>query len=168
MFHGHVDYFQKPPLGGRPSSKLGDHGTLNAHNRWFIVFYHVWEPTWIIIHWNSIWLRVWSHMASHYNWGSVTTLHDVGGVFGLSQSHGHGSWLVCDVALSFVQIHSVSACVFIVVGCRGEIYGHVQCDTLRHLWNLHPHMWLMIVGIITVVMWLFENVFELLLSAWNR
>ena len=33
MFHGHLDYFQKPPLGGRPNTKLGDHGTPNAHNR---------------------------------------------------------------------------------------------------------------------------------------
>ena len=27
MFHGHLDYFQKPPLGGRPNTKPGDHGT---------------------------------------------------------------------------------------------------------------------------------------------
>jgi hypothetical protein len=33
MFHGHLHYFQKPPLGGRPNIKLGDYGTLNAHNR---------------------------------------------------------------------------------------------------------------------------------------
>jgi hypothetical protein len=32
-FHGHSDDFQKPSLGGRPSTKLGDHGTPNAHNR---------------------------------------------------------------------------------------------------------------------------------------
>ena len=73
MFHGHLDYFQKPPLGGRPNTKPGDHGTPNAHNRWFILFYHVWGPAWIDIHWNSIWLRAWSHMTSHYTWGSVTT-----------------------------------------------------------------------------------------------
>ena len=30
-YHGHLDYFQKPPLGGRPNTKLGDHGTPNAH-----------------------------------------------------------------------------------------------------------------------------------------
>ena len=34
--------FQRPPLGGRPSTKPGDDGTPNAHNRWFIPFYHVW------------------------------------------------------------------------------------------------------------------------------
>ena len=42
MFHGIYNYFQKPPLGGRPNTKpLGDHGTQNAHNRWFILLYHV-------------------------------------------------------------------------------------------------------------------------------
>ena len=35
MFHGYLDYFQKPSLGGRPNTKPGDHGTLNAHNCWF-------------------------------------------------------------------------------------------------------------------------------------
>jgi hypothetical protein len=34
----HFDFFQKPPLGGRPKTKLGDHGTPNAHNRWLILF----------------------------------------------------------------------------------------------------------------------------------
>ena len=82
MFHGYLDYFQKPPLGGRPNTKPGDHGTPNAHNRWFILFYHVWGPAWIEIHWNSIWLRARSHMTSHYTWGSMTTLHDFGGVLG--------------------------------------------------------------------------------------
>ena len=28
MGHGHLDYFQKPPLGGRPNTKPGDHGTI--------------------------------------------------------------------------------------------------------------------------------------------
>ena len=82
MFHGHSNYFQKPPLGSRPNTKPGDHGTPNAHNHWFILFYHVWGSAWIEIHWNSIWLKARSHMASHYTWGSVTTLHDVGGVLG--------------------------------------------------------------------------------------
>ena len=40
-FHGHLDYFQKPSLGGRPNIKLRDHGTSNAHNRWFILFNRV-------------------------------------------------------------------------------------------------------------------------------
>ena len=42
--------------------------------------YHVWGPAWIKIHWNSIWLRAQSHMASHYTWGPVTTLRDFEGV----------------------------------------------------------------------------------------
>jgi hypothetical protein len=25
MFHGHLDYFLKPPLRGRPNTNLGDH-----------------------------------------------------------------------------------------------------------------------------------------------
>jgi hypothetical protein len=33
MFHGHLDYFQKPPLGGRLNTKQGDYDTMNAHNR---------------------------------------------------------------------------------------------------------------------------------------
>ena len=78
MFHGHLEYFQKTPLGGRPNT---NHDTLNAHNYWFILFYHVWGPAWIKIHWNSIRLRARSHMTSHYTWGPVTTtLHDFGSV----------------------------------------------------------------------------------------
>jgi hypothetical protein len=69
--------------GGRPNRRPGDHGTPNTHNRWFIPFSHVWGPTWIDAHWNSIWLRARSHMTSHYTRGCVTTLHDdFGGVLG--------------------------------------------------------------------------------------
>ena len=32
--------------------------------------------------WNNIWLRARSHMASHYTWGFVITVHDFGGVMG--------------------------------------------------------------------------------------
>jgi hypothetical protein len=99
--------FKKPSLGRKPDTKLGDHDTPNAHNSWFVLFYHAWGPTWIEIHWDSIWLRVWSHMILHYTWGSVTTLDGFGVSwdnlwtlsFGLSQFHGHGSWLVCEMAL---------------------------------------------------------------------
>ena len=69
MFHVHSDYIQKPLFGGRPNTKPGDHNTLNAHNRWFILLYHVWRRAWIEIHWNSIWLRARSHMISHHTWG---------------------------------------------------------------------------------------------------
>jgi hypothetical protein len=30
MFHGHLDYSQKPPLGGRPNTKPGDHMALRT------------------------------------------------------------------------------------------------------------------------------------------
>jgi hypothetical protein len=105
-FHGHLDYFWKSPLGSRPNTKPGYHGTPNIHNHRRILFYCVWKPTWIEIHWNSIRLIARSHVTSHCSWGSVTTLDDFGVLgqpldtfFGLSQFHRHGSWLVCEVAL---------------------------------------------------------------------
>jgi hypothetical protein len=67
-FHGPLDYFQKPLLGGRLNTKLGDHDTPNPHNRWFILFYHVWGAVWIEIHWNSIWLRAQSHTTLEGPW----------------------------------------------------------------------------------------------------
>jgi hypothetical protein len=67
---------------GLINTKSGDHGTRNAHNRWFILFHHVRGLVWIEIHWSSIWLRAWSHMASHYTWGPVTTLNDFRSVLG--------------------------------------------------------------------------------------
>jgi hypothetical protein len=42
IFHGHLDYFQKPPLGGRLNTKLEDHGTPKP--RWFIIL-HSWESS---------------------------------------------------------------------------------------------------------------------------
>jgi hypothetical protein len=56
--------------------QTGDHGTRNAHNRCFSLFHDMWAPTWIEIHWNSMWLRARSHMTSHYTWGSMTTRRD--------------------------------------------------------------------------------------------
>ena len=42
MLHGHLDCFQKPPLGGRHDTKpSGEHGTLNTHNCRFSLLYHV-------------------------------------------------------------------------------------------------------------------------------
>ena len=61
---------------------MRDHGTLNAHNHWFILYFHVRGSAWIEIHWNHIQLRAQSHMTSHYTWGSMTTLHDFGGFLG--------------------------------------------------------------------------------------
>ena len=97
-----------PPFGGRPNTKLGDHNTLNTHNRWFVLCYHVVRTCTKRFQWNSIWLRDRSHMTSDYTWISVTTLHDFGSVLGQPpntffwalQFHGHGSWLMCEVALN--------------------------------------------------------------------
>jgi hypothetical protein len=44
MLHGHLDYFQKPLLEGKPNTKPVDHGTLNAHNRWFTLFIMCEDP----------------------------------------------------------------------------------------------------------------------------
>jgi hypothetical protein len=74
--------FFRNHLFERPNTKMGDYGTPNAHNHWLLLFYHVWRHACIEIHWNSMWLRTWSPMTSHYTWESVTTLHDVGGVLG--------------------------------------------------------------------------------------
>ena len=83
VFHGHLDFFQKLPLGGRPNMKLGDHGILNVHNRWFILFYHVWGSAWIKIHWNSNQLRGLGHIWLHTTLeGLYHTLHDFGGDLG--------------------------------------------------------------------------------------
>ena len=64
MRHGHLDCFQKPPLGGKPNTKPRDHGIPNAHNRWFILFYRVWGSTWVWVHWNSSCLRT-GHISLH-------------------------------------------------------------------------------------------------------
>ena len=107
-WHGHLDFFQKPLLGGRPNTNLGGHDTLDAHNRMFIIFYHVWGPAWkkiieIAFAWGPghIWRHTtleapWPHyMILEVCWDGLWTLS-----FKLSQFHDHGSWLVCEVALS--------------------------------------------------------------------
>jgi hypothetical protein len=81
MLNGHLDYFQRPPLGGRPNTKPpGDHGTLNAHNRCFIWFHHVWRSAKMILFliqlfWNLIKLafgwgpcHIWLHTALEDPW----------------------------------------------------------------------------------------------------
>ena len=96
VFHGHLDCFQKPPLGGRPNIKalplvpMGAHwvypptkwapmGTkcrayltvnhetmalANTHDRWFILFDHVWASMWMETHSTRIWLRARSQMTT--------------------------------------------------------------------------------------------------------
>jgi hypothetical protein len=77
---------------------------MDVKSAWVLhewVVYYVWEPTWIEIRWNSIWLTVgWHHTIrfwrciwaafGHFLWGS----------------HSHGSWLMCEVAL--IEIVSVT------------------------------------------------------------
>ena len=85
MFHGHLDCFQKnPSLGGRPNTEPGDHGTPNTHNCWFIRFYHVWGPARIkkLLETTLGWGPGHIYMTSNYTRGSVTALHDFGGVLG--------------------------------------------------------------------------------------
>jgi hypothetical protein len=53
-----------------------------SQNRWFILIYHVRGHAWIEFHRNSIQLRVQSRISSNHIWGSVTTLHNLGGVLG--------------------------------------------------------------------------------------
>jgi hypothetical protein len=53
------------------TQKSGNRDILNAHNRWFILCCHVWGPTWIEIHWNSIRLRpnhIWLHTTLEDPW----------------------------------------------------------------------------------------------------
>ena len=110
--------FKKPPLGCRPHTKPGDRGTLNVHNRSFILFYYTWRPASIGIHWNSIWLRAQSQMTSHYTWGSMTTLHEFGGVlgglwtlsFGLSRSLGLTALGSCVKWPSIKENRKMSTC----------------------------------------------------------
>jgi hypothetical protein len=128
MFHNHLDHFKDYLL------KVGltqNRETMTFWNLTTIAFFLCEHPTWIAIHWHNIWLNVWSHGTSHYNWGLVTTLHDFGSFlrwsmntsFGLSQIHGHSSWLVCEVALMLTNSFPVcmqftSTTVLVIFPCR--------------------------------------------------
>jgi hypothetical protein len=89
MLPSHLDYFQvKSPLGSRPDTKRGDHGTPQSHNHWFIVSNHVWGPymdikfTVIALNWrpNHLWLHTtlesqWSHyMILEVSWDDLWIL----------------------------------------------------------------------------------------------
>jgi hypothetical protein len=109
--------FKQPPLRGKPNTKPEDHGTLNAHNHWSSLFYHVCGPTWINIHWKAFgWgpghTRLhttlegpWPHcMILEVCWDDILwTLS-----FGLSQFHGHGSWLLAFGPLTYTIFSVVS------------------------------------------------------------
>ena len=64
-------FFETTSWETTPHTRLGDHVTLNAHNRWFNLYCHVWGPAWIKVRWSSIRSRAWSHMTSHYTGGSM-------------------------------------------------------------------------------------------------
>jgi hypothetical protein len=92
-------------------------------------FYHVWGPAWIEIHWNSIWLRVQSHMIftlllrvrdhitwfwrcvgttfGHFHLGShnfMVMAHGHGTwSWHMVMAHGHGTWFMCEVALTYID-----------------------------------------------------------------
>ena len=70
---------QQPSLGGRSNTKPGDEGTPNGPKP---LIYSILSCVRTRVHWNSMWLRIRSHMTSHCTRGSMTTLHDVGGVLG--------------------------------------------------------------------------------------
>ena len=73
---------KKPPVGGRPNTKNREIMALQTLTTILILFYRVWGPAWIEIHWNSIWLRPKSYMTSHYFEDPWHTLHDFGDVLG--------------------------------------------------------------------------------------
>ena len=110
MFHGHLNYYQKPPRGARPNTKPGDHGTPNAHNRWFIPFYHVWTPymnrnslKWQLVEGPvtydfTLHLRPCDH--TPWFWRCVGTAF---GHFLISSHNFMGSWPVWEVALNRVR-----------------------------------------------------------------
>ena len=61
----------------------------------------------------NIWVRIRSHMASHYTWIFVITLHDFGGVLGRSLAVFFWaltiSWFVCEVALKVPNYENPNA-----------------------------------------------------------
>ena len=49
-----------------PTQNRGDDRTPNAHNYWFILFYHVWVPAWIETHWGPG--HMWLHTTLENPW----------------------------------------------------------------------------------------------------
>ena len=141
-----MDSSKKPPLGGSPNTKVGDHGTPNAHKHWFILFIMCEDAHEEKVYRRSIWSRARSNMTSHYTWGHVTTLHDFGGVFGrfwtlpfgLSQCHGRNSWLMCEVAQKLRPCRKFWSKLW---EC-GNFLVHQCCSCEWRLWI----MWLWLLG----------------------
>ena len=124
MFHDHLDYFQRSPLGGKTWRPLHSEISEPLIYYMFIMCEHL---AWTVIHWHSIWLRVWSHMTSHYNWGLVTTLHDFESVLGWPMNTSFG--------LSHFMVTALGSCVKWPL--RSLIHSLYIC-------NSHPHTVLVI------------------------
>ena len=109
-----LDYVQKPPRGGRPNTKPWDHGTPNTHNRWFISILSCVRTRvnrnplkWHLVEGPvtcdfTLQLRVHDH--TMWFWKCWTAFGHSS--FRLSQFRGHGSWLVCEVALCYHDIRN--------------------------------------------------------------
>jgi hypothetical protein len=108
-------YFENHLLKVGLNPKPWDHDTSNTHNH---CFYSILSCARTCMnkktHRNSIRLRARSHMASHYNsrvhdhttWLLEASWTAFGHFsFGIPQFHGHGPWLMCDVALSWGPGH---------------------------------------------------------------
>jgi hypothetical protein len=78
VLHGHVDYFFKQPsLRGRPNTRTNKPWHSEQSQP---LVYHAWGPT--CLNRNSLDQHLVESPITHYTWGSVTTLHDFGGVLG--------------------------------------------------------------------------------------
>ena len=98
MFHDHLDYFQKPPLGGRPNTTPWDHGTPKSNKP--LIYSILWCAR---THVNKLAFgwghgHIWLHNTLEGRWPRYIILEvswdGLGSFsFGLPQLHGHGSWL---------------------------------------------------------------------------
>ena len=78
----------------------------DPHKYKVIVIASGWGPGHIWLH--TILKGLWPHYITlEVSWDSLWALS-----FGLSQFHGHGSWLVCEVALRLVGSHCISRNAF--------------------------------------------------------
>ena len=125
--------FRKPPLRGRPNKRPGDHGTPDAHNRCLILSNFImhedpleYKLIEIAFGWGPG--HLWPHTRLEGPWPYYMILEvcwDSRGTlcFGLSQCHGHGSRLVCEVALSFLarEEHYCQDCIDLQIEINVEL-----------------------------------------------
>ena len=142
------------------NAKLGDHGTLNAHNCWFILFHHVWGPAWTKFNLNNIWLRAWAYMASRDTWGSVTTLRGFGGVLGRPLETFFWAltilwpWLLACV-WSYVRIVVPHLCWVILAKWKVST------------WKLFTYRWVSPEVLLPKVIWKIMTIFADMLGMWG-